>query len=250
MTMTKKTPASKHLFSGVYPTGILYADKRLERDGDYLRIAFLPFSTLELEWAPGEPAADLRKIVEADAARIIARRGQEYPVSASGQTVTLGFGGPKRHHAAKKKPSAKACRCLEPWVTIEHPQPCKSCGGTVPEEDDAPSSGTKRYHATKKTAKQLDAEIADILAGPTVGSGAFKPGQRVTCHYRGEHVGKVLALDDPRAWANTLAFPQDKPNRRAVKEHLLKHPTAGVTSIPVLYKFGVQWDRRDALSPA
>ena len=107
----------------------------------------------------------------------------------------------------------------------------------------------RNYATKKKTAAQLDAEIADILAGPTVGPGAFKPGQRVTCRYRGEHVGKVLALDDPRAWANSIAFPQDRPNRRAVKEHLLRHPTVGVKSIPVLYKFGVQWDSRDCLSP-
>ena len=105
-------------------------------------------------------------------------------------------------------------------------------------------------HATKKkTSKQLDAEIADILAGPTVGRGAFKPGQRVKCRYRGDHIGKVLSIDDPRAWAKTLAFPQDKPPRRAVKEHLLRHPTVAVKSIPVLYKFGVQWDQRDCLSP-
>jgi len=200
---TKKAPLPARLFSGVYPTGILYADKRRERDGDYLRVAFLPFSTLELEWEPGKHPADLRRAIEADAAAIAARRGQAYPVSASGQTVTLGSGGPTRHYAAKKK-----------------------------------------------TAAQLDAEIADILAGPTAGPGAFKPGQRVTCSYRGEHVGKVLALDDPRAWANTLAFPEDRPDRRSVKEHLLRHPTVGVTSVPVLYKFGVQWDRRDALSPA
>lgn len=102
----------------------------------------------------------------------------------------------------------------------------------------------------KKTSAQLDAEIADILAGPTVGPGAFRPGQRVTCSYRGDHVGKVLSIDDPRAWANTAAFPQDRPSPRAVKEHVLRHPTAGVASIPVLYKFGVQWDRRDSLSPA
>ncbi len=63
-------------------------------------------------------------------------------------------------------------------------------------------------------------------------------------------LGKVLSLDDPRAWAETIAFPQDKPQRRAVKEHLLRHPTVGVKSIPVLYKFGVQWDSRDCLSPA
>jgi hypothetical protein len=109
---------------------------------------------------------------------------------------------------------------------------------------------SRQDHAVRKTGAQLDAEIADILAGPTVGPGSFQPGQRVKCSYRGEHAGKVLSLDDPRAWANTLAFPQDKPNRLAVKEHLLRHPTAGVKSIPVLYKFGVQWDRRDSLTPA
>jgi hypothetical protein len=104
-------------------------------------------------------------------------------------------------------------------------------------------------HASmKKSAKQLDAEIADILAGPTVGPGSFQPGQRVKCSYRGDHVGKVLAVDDPRAWAKTLAFPQDKPPRLAVKEHVLRHPTVAMKSIPVLYKFGVQWDNRDCLT--
>lgn len=102
---------------------------------------------------------------------------------------------------------------------------------------------------SKLSDAELDARIADIVAGPTVGPGAFKPGQRVTCSYRGEHVGKVLAVDDPRAWANTIAFPQDKPPRRAVKEHVLRHPTVAVGSIPVQYKFGVQWDSRDCLSP-
>jgi hypothetical protein len=197
----KFTSAADRLFIGVMPTGFSYADKQRERHGDYMSIARLPFSTLELEWSPGPHPAELRKLVEQHAAGIVKRRGQEYQVSTSGQTVTLGYG--KRDHATRKK-----------------------------------------------TGKQLDAEIADILAGPTVGPGAFKPGQRVRCSYRGAHVGKVLSLDDPRAWANTLAFPQDKPNRLAVKEHLLRHPTVGVQSIPVLYKFGVQWDSRDALSPA
>jgi len=104
-------------------------------------------------------------------------------------------------------------------------------------------------HATKKkTAAQLDAEIADILAGPTAGPGSFQPGDRVKCTYRGDHVGKVLAVDDPRAWAGTIAFPQDKPSPRAIKEHVLKHPRIAVKSIPILYKFGVQWDNRDCLS--
>lgn len=84
---------SSRLFSGVYPTGIVYADKARERDGDYLRVAFLPFSTLQLEWSPGQHPAELRAEIERDAAEVIARRGEQYPVSSSGQTVTLGNPG-------------------------------------------------------------------------------------------------------------------------------------------------------------
>jgi hypothetical protein len=98
-----------------------------------------------------------------------------------------------------------------------------------------------------KTKVQLDAEIADILAGP---SGSMKPGTRVVCSYRGNHVGKILAVDDPRAWAHTGAFPHDKPDRRAVKEHVLRHPTVALKSIPVLWPFGVMWDSRESLRPA
>lgn len=136
-------------------------------------------------------------------------------------------------------------RGLEPEVHGYTPPP------RAAEPGDHATKKRGGYHAAKKkTGKQLDAEIADILAGPTVGPGAFKPGQRVKCSYRGDHVGKVLSVDDPRAWAGTAAFPQDKPGRREVKEHVLRHPTVAVRSIPVLYKFGVQWDHRDCLTPA
>ena len=94
---TTKTVKKDRLFIGTFPTGIGYADKQRERDGDYMRVAFLPFSTLELEWAPGTHPPDLRKSIEQHAARIAERRGQEFQVSTSGQTVTLG-----RHHATKK----------------------------------------------------------------------------------------------------------------------------------------------------
>jgi len=89
----RRNPGSR-LFSGVYPTGIVYADKARERDGDYLRVAFLPFSTLQLEWAPGSHPAELRAEIERDAAQVIAQRGEQYPVSASGQTVKLGKENP------------------------------------------------------------------------------------------------------------------------------------------------------------
>lgn len=77
------------VFVGVFPTGIVYADRFVERDGDYRRLAFLPFSTLAIEVARDCPPA-LRAEIEADAARIQARRGEEYPISASGQTIVLG----------------------------------------------------------------------------------------------------------------------------------------------------------------
>ena len=85
----ERNPSSR-LFSGVYPTGIVYADKARERDGDYLRVAFLPFSTLQLEWAPGVHPPELQAEIKQDAAQVAAQRGQQYPVSASGQTVKLG----------------------------------------------------------------------------------------------------------------------------------------------------------------
>ena len=79
------------MFIGVYPTGIRYADKQRERGGDYLPLAFLPYKTLELEWQPRVSVPlDLRYQIEQDAAGMRARRGEDYPISSSGQTVKLG----------------------------------------------------------------------------------------------------------------------------------------------------------------
>lgn len=79
------------LFIGVFPTGFSYADKKRERHGDYMTLARLPFSTLELEWAPKTTVSlGLREEIIRHARGIQARRGEEYQVSTSGQTVTLG----------------------------------------------------------------------------------------------------------------------------------------------------------------
>ncbi len=88
------------LFMGVYPTGIVYADKSREKDGDYARCAFLSFSTLELQWEKDCPG-DLRAEIERDAARIQSMRGQPYPIDASGHTVILG-GRPHAREAPRK----------------------------------------------------------------------------------------------------------------------------------------------------
>jgi hypothetical protein len=78
------------VFSGVFPTGISYADRTVEVGGDYKRLAFLPFSTLELEWHAKRVPADVRAYIVRDAAKIQARRGGDYRVSTAGQTVRLG----------------------------------------------------------------------------------------------------------------------------------------------------------------
>ena len=81
--------AEERLFVGVMPTGIVYADRSREVDGDYTRCAFLPYTTLALEVAPKCPK-DMLRLIEAHAATIIAKRGEKFPISASNQTVVLG----------------------------------------------------------------------------------------------------------------------------------------------------------------
>lgn len=77
------------IFSGVYPCGISYADRCREKHGDYARLAFLSYATLELRVEDDCPA-ELRPLIEADAAAIQAKRGQLFQISTSGQTVLLG----------------------------------------------------------------------------------------------------------------------------------------------------------------
>jgi hypothetical protein len=77
------------LFIGVYPTGIVYADTEVEERGDYRRLAFLPFHSLVLELCEKVPP-DLVRRIKRHAAKIIARKGEEFRVSTCGQTVTLG----------------------------------------------------------------------------------------------------------------------------------------------------------------
>jgi hypothetical protein len=93
--------AKKNLFIGTMATGISYADRSREKHGDYMTIARLPFSTLKLEWSPGRHSQALRDLVAEHAAKIIAREGEEYPVSSSGQTITLGHGKRRTSHLGK-----------------------------------------------------------------------------------------------------------------------------------------------------
>lgn len=80
---------SDRLFVGVFPAGISYADRGREEFGDYAMVAFLPYGTLEFE---AYPRADpgLVERARTHAAGIQARRGQDFAISACGQTVRLG----------------------------------------------------------------------------------------------------------------------------------------------------------------
>lgn len=96
----------------------------------------------------------------------------------------------------------------------------------------------------------------------------MKVGTSVGCEYRWPYAhahpdcwtkpyrGTVVAKDDPRAWARTLAFPQDRPDPAAVAAHVrrceeLYGPDRDVC--PVLYVWDgeevVMWERESALKP-
>ena len=89
MSKKPKPSGRDRLFIGVYPTGLVYADRAVEVHGDYKRLAFLPYRELVLKVEPDCPA-ELRAMIEADAATVIARRGERFDTSACGQHVTLG----------------------------------------------------------------------------------------------------------------------------------------------------------------
>ena len=76
------------LFIGVYPTGIIYAD-RTHKNGDYKRLGFLSFSTLNLS-INAECSPELRTRIKEDARKIQARRGQKYYIDTSENFVILG----------------------------------------------------------------------------------------------------------------------------------------------------------------
>jgi hypothetical protein len=77
------------LFAGIYPGGVVYADKLREKGGDYARLAFLSFSSLDLQVEPDCPK-ELRDEIVKDAAVIQARRGERFNISTCGQQVVLG----------------------------------------------------------------------------------------------------------------------------------------------------------------
>ena len=77
------------LFCGCYPTGWVWCDKAQERGGDYRTLAYMSYSKLVLELKPDCPA-QWNPMLEAEAAKLQALRGQFYKTSTTGQGITLG----------------------------------------------------------------------------------------------------------------------------------------------------------------
>jgi hypothetical protein len=85
----KAWPLDKRLGKFTMSTGIWYADRGVEVNGNYKQLAYLLFSTLELCFYPACPE-EFRPLIKAHAAELQARRGEEYIVPGTGQTITLG----------------------------------------------------------------------------------------------------------------------------------------------------------------
>ena len=83
-------PRSNRIFACVMPTGLWWSDKAREEHGDYARLAVLNFSNLELEIFPGCPK-DFAEHIRVSARDLQAKRGESFQISASGQTITLGY---------------------------------------------------------------------------------------------------------------------------------------------------------------
>jgi len=85
------TDTRDRIFSGVYPGGIVWADRHNLSHGDYKRLAFLDFETLALDVEADCPD-ELRAAIAEDAQGYQVRAGEAFKVSTAGQTVTLGWG--------------------------------------------------------------------------------------------------------------------------------------------------------------
>lgn len=88
----KDNPAARSSIAAfVMPTGISWVDTSQDgpRTGDWTKVGHLFFSDLRVEIPKGTPRA-VEEDVRRRAAVIQAKRGEQYQISGSGQTITLG----------------------------------------------------------------------------------------------------------------------------------------------------------------
>jgi hypothetical protein len=77
------------LFIGLFRAGVSYANRNVEENGDYKRLAFLPYDTLALEVQKDCPL-ELRHRIFEDPKTILARLASRFVSPPVGQTVMLG----------------------------------------------------------------------------------------------------------------------------------------------------------------
>ncbi len=89
------------IFVGAFPAGISWADRQREEHGDWARLCFMPYATLEAEFSKSCPQ-ELRTEIEEQVADFQAKRGQQYQISTAGQTVLLGSELPDEHRPRER----------------------------------------------------------------------------------------------------------------------------------------------------
>jgi|LSQX01.3.fsa_nt_gb hypothetical protein len=79
------------LFIGVYPTGWSYSDKTNASSGDFKRLAFQYFDTLELKVYDDKDANKI-ELIKLLADKNVKMAGEYYQITSSGQKIKLGYG--------------------------------------------------------------------------------------------------------------------------------------------------------------
>ena len=87
MPLTMKD-GSRRLFIGVCPSGLSYCDRARKENGDYKKVAYLSYLTLELR-IYNEQSPLVSEIAK-DALAFQARRGEFFATTESGHGVKLG----------------------------------------------------------------------------------------------------------------------------------------------------------------
>lgn len=79
------------LFCCCMPTGWVWSDREVEEHGDYRRLAYMNYGTLELDLEPRVPK-ELERRIMADAFELSQRRGERYAIACN---ITITLGEPK-----------------------------------------------------------------------------------------------------------------------------------------------------------
>lgn len=89
-----------------------------------------------------------------------------------------------------------------------------------------------------------------VVVGGRVGAGRIPyKGAHPSC-WTAPWAGTLLAIDDPSAWAGSLAFPMAQPEQLDVSAHVRNCLLRGLLQdkVPVRWDFGkVLWERADSL---